>query len=104
MEAQAYANLEYRKKIMQLRERYKSTKDLWWYMVNRCKSILTYLKSINNFICCHIVGYLMPSLKQVRLAFIQDILCGKKKALRAKEVPARHIPNWLELSVKNAYK
>jgi len=45
----------------------------------------------------------MPSLKETRLAHIQAILSGKKKVLHAKDVPARAIPNWPQLAVKNVY-
>ena len=45
----------------------------------------------------------MPPLKATRLQHIQDILSGKKKALQQKDVPARHIPRWPELSVKIIY-
>ena len=50
-----------------------------------------------------IVGYLMPSFKATRLQHIQDILAGRKKALLQREVPARHMPKWPELSVKIIY-
>jgi hypothetical protein len=34
---------------------------------------------------------------------MQDILCGKKKVLYLKDVPAFKVPNWPELSVKHCY-
>ena len=64
--------------------RYKSAKDLWTYMTER-------------------LGYLMPSLKNCRLQHIQDILHKRKKVLLQKNVPAKKIPSWPELSVKNCY-
>ena len=64
--------------------RYKSVKDLHTYMTER-------------------LGYLMPTLKNCRLSHIQDILYGKKKVLYQKDVPAKKIPGWPELSVKNCY-
>ena len=64
--------------------RYKSAKDLWTYMTER-------------------LGYLMPSLKNTRLKHIQDILHKRKKVLLQKDVPAKKIPGWPELSVKNCY-
>ena len=45
----------------------------------------------------------MPSFKATRLQHIQDILAGRKKALLQREVPARHMPKWPELSVKIIY-
>jgi len=42
-------------------------------------------------------------MKQTRLQFMQDILSGKKKALRAHQVPSRQIPRWNELAVKIIY-
>jgi hypothetical protein len=45
----------------------------------------------------------MPSLKETRLQHIQDVLSGKKKVLRQKEVPARKMPNWPQLAVKIIY-
>ena len=65
--------------------RYKSAKDLWTYMTER-------------------LGYLMPTLKNCRLKHIQDILYGRKKVLLQKDVPAKKIPSWGELSVKNCYE
>jgi hypothetical protein len=49
------------------------------------------------------VGYLLPSLKATRLQFLQDILHQDKKALLAKNVPARRIPHWPQLAVKLIY-
>ena len=45
----------------------------------------------------------MPSLKATRLSHIQDILSGRKKALLQRNVPAKIVPNWPELAVKNVY-
>ena len=45
----------------------------------------------------------MPSFKATRLQHNQDILAGRKKALLQREVPARHMPKWPELSVKIIY-
>ena len=64
--------------------RFKTAKDLWTYMTER-------------------LGYLMPSLKNCRLKHCQDIMYGKKKVLLQKDVPAKRIPGWPELSVKNCY-
>lgn len=50
-----------------------------------------------------IVGVLMPSLKATRLQFIQDIFAGNKKVLMQDEVPARYVPGWKELAVKDLY-
>ena len=55
---------------MLLKSRFKNTKDIHSYMTER-------------------LGYLMPSLKACRLQHIQDILSGRKKALKQKDVPAR---------------
>jgi hypothetical protein len=49
------------------------------------------------------VGILMPPLKATRLQHIQDVLSGRKKALKQKNVPARYIPRWPELCVKIIY-
>ena len=49
------------------------------------------------------LGFLMPDLKNCRLKHIQDILYGKKKVLFQKDVPAKKLPGWPELSVKANY-
>ena len=46
----------------------------------------------------------MPSLKCTKLSHLQAILQGKKKAVKQSLVPARKVPNWPELSVKNLYR
>ena len=71
-------------KIRLIMMRFKSAKDLWTYSTER-------------------LGYLMPTLKNCRLKHIQDILYGRKKVLMQKDVPAKKIPSWPELSVKNCY-
>ena len=90
-------NMTYQQKIMLLRSRFKSTKDLWIYMTERCKchSFLTFLSFA--------VGYLLPSIRETRLQFLQDILSGKKLAFKQSEVPSRHVPHWKELAVKEMY-
>ena len=45
----------------------------------------------------------MPSFKTCRLEFLQAIFAGKKKALRATDVPARRVPHWPEMAVKTIY-
>jgi hypothetical protein len=45
----------------------------------------------------------MPPLKNCRLDFLQGIIMGKKTALKATEVPARKVPHWPELALKNVY-
>jgi len=45
----------------------------------------------------------MPSFKNCRLDFLQDILKGSKSALKASEVPARKVPHWPELALKHIY-
>ena len=42
-------------------------------------------------------------MKQTRLSHLQDILSGKKKALKQTQVPARTVPNWPQLAVKHHY-
>ena len=84
-------------KIMLLRSRYKSTKDLWLYMTQHRK--YAHYPIDMSFV----VNYLLPSLKQTRLSHLQDILSGKKKALRQTQVPARTVPNWPQLAVKHHY-
>ena len=37
------------------------------------------------------------------MQFLQAILCGQKKALMQKDVPARSVPSWNELAVKSVY-
>ena len=49
-------------KMTMIRNRYKSTKDLWIYMVERCKYCFDFIN-----IMLTIVGYLMPTLKNCRL-------------------------------------
>ena len=41
--------------------------------------------------------------KECRLAYLQQILTGKKKCLKQSEVPMRNIPRWPQLSVKLMY-
>ena len=77
-------SLSHDEKIRLIMMRYKSAKDLWTYMTER-------------------LGYLMPSLKNCRLKHIQDILYQRKKVLLQKDVPAKKIPSWPELAVKNCY-
>jgi hypothetical protein len=67
-----------------LKDRFKCTEDLWTYMT--CNA-----------------GYLLPSLQATRTAFLDEILKGKKKVLKQKDVPARVVPQWNELSVKECY-
>ena len=45
----------------------------------------------------------MPTLKNCRLAHIQDILSKRKKVLLLKDVSAKKVPSWPELSVKQCY-
>lgn len=45
----------------------------------------------------------MPPLQATRLQHIQDVFAGRKKTLKQKDVPARHIPRWPELAVKIIY-
>ena len=45
----------------------------------------------------------MPTLKECRLSFLQDILAEKKLALLAANVPARKIPKWPEMAMKLIY-
>ena len=45
----------------------------------------------------------MPSLKNCRLQHIQDILSKRKKVLKLKNVSAKKVPSWPELSVKATY-
>ena len=78
-------SLSHDEKIRLIMMRYKSAKDLWTYMTER-------------------LGYLMPSLKNCRLKHIQDILYQRKKVLLQKDVPAKKIPSWPELAVKNCYE
>ena len=49
------------------------------------------------------LGYLLPSLKNCRHKHIMDILHKRKKVLLQKNVPAKKIPGWPELSVKRCY-
>ena len=78
------ADMSNRDKMVMIRHRYKSTKDLHQYMVER-------------------LGYLLPSLKNCRLKHIQDILSRKKKVLLLKDCSAKKTPSWPQLSVKNCY-
>ena len=88
-------NLSYQQKVMILRQRYRSTKDLWLYMTEKCK-----FEPADQL---PIVGYLMPPLKTCRLQFIQQVLSHQKKALLQKDVPTRMIPHWPQLGVKYVY-
>jgi hypothetical protein len=81
---QQIEQLSQEEKIRLILLRYKSAKDLWTYMTER-------------------LGYLMPSLKNCRLKHIQDILYKRKKVLLQKNVPAKKVPAWPELSVKQCY-
>ena len=63
MNAMQTSELSQQQKILLLKSRFKNTKDIHSYMTER-------------------LGYLMPSLKACRLQHIQDILSGRKKALK----------------------
>ena len=82
---QQKGEFSYEQKIMLCKSRFRSTKDLWLYMTERLE-------------------YLMPSCKHTRLDHIQAILQGKKKVLHQKDVPAKIVPMWPELSVKRCYQ
>ena len=86
-------------KIRLIRQRYKSTKDLHTYMVERRK----FYYHLFIFPFYLIVGYLLPSLKQCRLSHIMAILTKRKKVLLLKDVSAKKTPSWPELSVKQCY-
>ena len=109
---------------MLARSRFKNTKDLWLYLTERRKyltrskifhfHVFTALKSNSNptriglaklllIFLFFAVGYLLPAFKATRLQHIQDILAGRKLALLQKDVPARHMPHWPELSVKTIH-
>ncbi len=45
----------------------------------------------------------MESFKKVRLQHIQDVLTCRKKVINSKDVPARRVPHWPELALKNVY-
>ncbi len=45
----------------------------------------------------------MESFKKVRLQHIQDVLTGRKRVIDSKDVPARRVPHWPELALKNVY-
>ena len=45
----------------------------------------------------------MPKASKCKLIFLQAILYGQKKCLRQKEVPAKTVPHWPGLTVKNVY-
>ena len=46
------------------------------------------------------LGYLMQTLKNTRRSHLEDILYERKKVLLQKDVPAKKVPGWPELSVK----
>ena len=46
-------------------------------------------------------GYLLPKLSKCKLKYLQGILYGQKAALRQRDVPAKSVPNWPQLTVKN---
>ena len=46
----------------------------------------------------------MPKASKCKLIFLQAILYGQKKCLRQKEVPAKTVPHWPGLTVKNVYR
>ena len=91
--------LSYEEKINMIRQRYRSTKDLWLYLTERC----TYTPLLLLLLLCFIGGYLMPSLKNCRLKHIQDIFAGRKKVLLLEKCCAKKVPSWPEMSVKNCY-
>ena len=68
-------------KMMLIRNRLKSTEDLWLYMTQ-------------------LLGIHLPPLKACSLGFLQDILANKKKCLKANQVPMIKVPNWKELALK----
>ena len=45
----------------------------------------------------------MPKASKCKLVFLQAILYGQKKVLKQKEVPAKSIPHWPGINVKNVY-
>ena len=59
---ESFDQLTYQDKITMIRNRYKSTKEIYLYMTER-------------------LGFYMPTLKNCRLKHIQDILTKKKKVL-----------------------
>ena len=91
MNAQQEGAYTYQQKVMLLKSRYKSSKDLWLFMTERCKYSLAFLLVRPELMefqhqsllpCTHshpsLVGYLLPSLRATRLQFLQDIVSGKK--------------------------
>ena len=74
-------SLSHDEKIRLIMMRYKSAKDLWTYMTER-------------------LGYLMQTLKNTRRSHLEDILHERKKVLLQKDVPAKKVPAWPELSVR----
>jgi hypothetical protein len=42
-------------------------------------------------------------MKEVKLEFLQQILAGKKKVFKQKDVPSRFVPNWNELAPRIVY-
>jgi hypothetical protein len=86
--------LTHGQKILLLRSRFKSTKDLWLYLTERRKFyrivglVIAHISLQHFLITIRIVGYLLPSLKECRLSFLQDIMKGTKRGKLAKDVPA----------------
>jgi hypothetical protein len=91
MNAQQEGAYTYQQKVMLLKSRYKSSKDLWLFMTERCKYSFAFFSPktrVEEFqhqgiwSCKHanpsLVGYLLPSLRATRLQFLQDIVSGKK--------------------------
>ena len=96
--------------LQQIRNRFRSTKDLHTYLADNCKfnhfKIITnvFLSKIDlDLILFHLGGYLLPKASKCKLVFLQAILYGQKKVLKQKEVPAKSIPHWPGLTVKNVY-
>ena len=96
---EAMDGLSVQDKLNLIRQRFKTTKDLWIYTTERRK-----LKRFISIIKCFLVGYLMPSLKNCRLQHIQDVLSNRKKHLLLQNCSAKKVPSWPELSVKNCYQ
>ena len=75
--------------LQQIRNRFRSTKDLHTYLADNCKfklfKIITNVflsKTDLNLILLHLGGYLLPKASKCKLVFLQAILYGQKKVLK----------------------
>jgi hypothetical protein len=84
------------RKLEEFGNKFKSKEDLHRYMTQHGNRD-------EFFNASDVENVFLPSLKGTPLAFLRDILAGKKKVFKCNDIATREIPRYPEISVKALY-